>query len=101
MEISDALGIVRQVELPSGTIRYYEQGAGPPVVFVHGLLVNAHLWRRVVPAVARAGFRCLAPDWPLGSHAIAMPRADLTPPGVAGLAAEFLEALDLRDVTVV
>jgi pimeloyl-ACP methyl ester carboxylesterase len=99
--MSDTLGIVREVELPSGTVRYHERGVGPPVVFVHGLLVNAHLWRHVVPAVAQAGFRCLAPDWPLGSHAIAVPRADLSPAGVAGLVAEYLEALDLRDVTVV
>ncbi len=101
MAHSEALGPQRDVELPAGTIRYRECGDGPPVVFVHGLLVNADLWRHVAPAVADAGFRCIAPDWPLGSHEVAVPRADLTPPGVAKLVAEFLEALDLRDVTVV
>ncbi|MFF1823795.1 alpha/beta fold hydrolase [Kribbella sp. NPDC058245] len=90
------------VVLPSGEIEYVEQGAGPAVVFVHGLLVNGKLWRKVVPQVAAAGFRCIAPDWPLGAHRIPMPAdADLTPPGVANLIAEFLEALDLTDVTVV
>jgi pimeloyl-ACP methyl ester carboxylesterase len=90
------------VVLPSGEIEYVEQGAGPAVVFVHGLLVNGKLWRKVVPQVAAAGFRCIAPDWPLGAHRIPMPAdADLTPPGVAKLIAEFLEALDLTDVTVV
>jgi pimeloyl-ACP methyl ester carboxylesterase len=53
-------------------------------VFVHGLLVNANLWRKVVPLVADAGFRCIAPDWPLGAHRAPMPAdADLTPSGVA------------------
>lgn len=91
----------KSVELAAGTIRYRERGEGPPVVFVHGLLVNADLWRNVVPAVS-AGHRCLAPDWPLGSHEVPLkPDADLSPPGVARLIAEFLEALDLEDVTLV
>jgi pimeloyl-ACP methyl ester carboxylesterase len=98
---ADSLGTVHEVELPGGRLRYCERGAGPPVVFVHGLLVNADLWRSVVPGVAAAGFRCIAPDWPLGSHAIAMPGADLSPPGVAALIAAFLQRLELRDVTVV
>jgi pimeloyl-ACP methyl ester carboxylesterase len=69
---------------------------------VHGLLVNADLWRNVVPAVADAGYWCLAPDWPLGSHTVPMPpSADLSPPGVARLIAEFLDALDLTEATVV
>jgi pimeloyl-ACP methyl ester carboxylesterase len=101
MARSEALGPVREVELSAGTVRYRERGDGPPVVFVHGLLVNADLWRHVAPAVAEAGFRCIAPDWPLGSHEVPLPRADLTPPAVANLVAAFLEALDLRDVIVV
>lgn len=91
-----------QVRLSQGTLDYVEAGSGAPVVFVHGLLVNADLWRAVVPAVAESGFRCLAPDWPLGSHRRPMAaHADLTPPGVAKLIAEFLAELDLRDVLVV
>ena len=51
-----------------GTIRYRERGEGEPIVFVHGLLVNGDLWRKVVPRLADR-YRCIAPDWPLGSHA--------------------------------
>ena len=101
MSRSEALGPVHEVELPGGRVTYRERGAGPPVVFVHGLLVNADLWRAVSPAVAQAGYRCIAPDWPLGSHRVAVPGADLSPPGVAQLIANLLEKLDLRDVTVV
>ncbi|HEY4017506.1 MAG TPA: alpha/beta hydrolase [Pseudonocardiaceae bacterium] len=97
-----SLGTTNTVRLPGGEISYRERGSGPPIVFVHGLLVNANLWRKVVPAVADAGFRCIAPDWPLGAHRVPMPAgADLSPPGVAKLIAEFLDALDLDDVTVV
>src|SRR5436309_462564 len=102
MNRSEGLGSQHQVTLPHGEIRYFERGSGRPVVFVHGVLTNAELWRNVVPGVAEAGFRCIAPDWPLGSHEIPMrPDADLTPTGVADLIAAFLEALDLRDVILV
>jgi pimeloyl-ACP methyl ester carboxylesterase len=98
---SESLGSVHEVDLPGGRVRYRERGEGSPVVFVHGVLVNADLWRAVVPVVAAAGFRCIAPDWPLGSHELPVPDADLSPPGVADLVAAFLERLDLTDVTVV
>ena len=65
---SGALGQQNRIELPQGEVQYFERGAGKPVVFVHGLLVNAELWRSVLPGVAEAGFRCIAPDWPLGAH---------------------------------
>jgi pimeloyl-ACP methyl ester carboxylesterase len=91
----------REAALPGGTLRYREAGDGAPVVFVHGYLVDGRLWDGVVDRLADR-FRCLAPDWPLGAHAVGMrPDADLTPYGVAALIAGFLEALDLEDVTIV
>ncbi|MFI9451328.1 alpha/beta fold hydrolase [Amycolatopsis sp. NPDC052450] len=101
MTTSDLLGEVHMADLGSARVRYRDRGEGPPVVFVHGLLTNGLLWRKVAPAVADAGFRCLTPDWPLGSHEIPVPHADLSPPGVAALIARFLEVLDLTDATVV
>jgi pimeloyl-ACP methyl ester carboxylesterase len=101
MSVSDALGQQREVKLSQGTVRYRERGEGEPIVFVHGLLVNGDLWRKVVPLLADR-YRCITPDWPLGSHSVPLARdADLTPPGLAKLIADFMEALDLRDVTVV
>ena len=90
-----------RVELSQGTISYGESGSGDPMVFVHGLLVDGRLWRKVTPRLDTS-FRCLVPDLPLGSHLTPMrPDADLTPPGLARLLADFLEALDLKDVTLV
>lgn len=92
----------REVRLEQGTIRYREWGSGPPVVFVHGILVNGGLWRHVAPRLAEAGFRCIVPDLPLGGHIAAMcPEADLTPPGLSRLLVAFLDALDLDDVDVI
>jgi pimeloyl-ACP methyl ester carboxylesterase len=89
------------VSLPQGTIHYRESGSGPAIVFAHGLLVNGTLWRKVTPLL-EGRFRCVVPDLPLGSHREAMkPDADLTPPGVARILADFMAALDLQDVTLV
>ncbi|MBM4246587.1 MAG: alpha/beta hydrolase [Deltaproteobacteria bacterium] len=55
----------------------------------------------MVPPLAR-GFRCIVPDLPLGSHTPAMRAdADLSPPALARLIAEFLAAPELRSVTLV
>jgi pimeloyl-ACP methyl ester carboxylesterase len=90
-----------EIELSHGTIEYRDQGSGPVVVFIHGLLVNGRIWERVAPAVAEHA-RVIVPDLPLGSHTRPMsPDADLTPPGLAALIAEFLERLELTDVTLV
>ncbi|MFI5780195.1 alpha/beta fold hydrolase [Nocardia sp. NPDC051570] len=101
MGISSALGPAAQVDLPGARINYHEIGSGAPVIFVHGLLVNADLWRKVVPEVAAAGHRCITPDLPFGAHSIPVPEADLSPTGAADLLAAFLDRLDLHDVTLV
>jgi pimeloyl-ACP methyl ester carboxylesterase len=101
MSTDPRLGSAGEVTLGAGTVRYRERGEGPPLLFVHGLLTNADLWRGVVPELA-ANFRCVAPDWPLGSHQVPMrPGADLTPSGIAEVINEFIGALDLERVVVV
>jgi len=78
-----------EVTLPQGTIHYRDTGAGPPVVFVHGLLVDGTLWRKVTPLLEGEA-RCIAPDLPLGSHRVAMNAdAEMTPAGVARLVGDF------------
>ena len=89
------------VELPQGTVRYRDVGSGPPILFVHAALTNGAFWRNVVPRLA-SEYRCLVPDLPLGAHRLPLrPEADLSPPGLARLVADFMTALDLRDVTLV
>lgn len=90
---------VQEAKLPQGTIRYREMGTGDPVVLVHGFMVNSLLWRKVVPRLS-GDFRVVAPDWPMGSHEVPL-GGELTPPAFARIVADFLEALDLRDVTLV
>jgi pimeloyl-ACP methyl ester carboxylesterase len=90
-----------ELELSQGKIRYRDAGDGKPLVFVHGLLVDGLLWRKVTPLLD-GEFRCIVPDWPLGSHRIALaPSADRSPRGMAHLIADFLEAMELEEVTLV
>ena len=90
-----------EITLPQGIVSYRDTGAGPPVVFVHGLLVDGTLWRKVTPLLDDTA-RSIVPDLPLGSHRIPMNAdADVTPHGVARLVGDFLAALDLEDVTLV
>lgn len=90
-----------ELKLSQGQIHYRDEGTGPPVVLVHGLLVNATVWDGLVPALAPQ-LRCIAPDLPLGAHRRAMnPDADLSPEGVARLVAELIERLGLDGVTLV
>ncbi len=41
---------------------YYEMGTGTPVLLCHGFPELAYSWRRVMPAIADAGFRVIAMD---------------------------------------
>ena len=95
------LGPSQVLDLGAGRrIRAHVTGEGPTIVFVHGALVNANLWRKVVARLD--GFKRVTLDLPLGSHLDPMPKeADMRPPALADLIADSLEALELDDVTVV
>lgn len=99
---SPSLGERRVLDLPGGgKVAYFEAGTGAPIVFVHGLLVNANLWRKLVQRLS-PDFRCIALELPLGSHTLpAGSEADLTPHGLAAMVAAAIEALGLDDVTLV
>jgi pimeloyl-ACP methyl ester carboxylesterase len=91
-----------EIELSAGTIEYEDTGgAGPVLVLLHGLLMDASLWDGVIADLS-AGYRCVAPTLPLGAHRRALRAdADLSLPGIARLTAEFLDRLDLHEVTLV
>ncbi|AZM59465.1 MULTISPECIES: alpha/beta fold hydrolase [unclassified Streptomyces] len=89
-----------EIALSAGTIEYEDTGGeGPVVVLLHGLLHDSSVWRKVI-AVLRPGHRLIAPTLPYGAHRRPMTRPP-TPDLVNELIVEFLDRLDLRDVTLV
>jgi pimeloyl-ACP methyl ester carboxylesterase len=93
---------VTEIELSAGTIEYQDTGGdGPVIVLLHGLMMDASLWDGPIAELS-ADHRCVAPTLPLGAHRHPMQDgADLSLRGIARLAAEFLDRLDLHDVTLV
>lgn len=95
-----------QLALKQATIEYQEYGpqdsAYPPVVFVHGVLVDGEMWREVADKLGRLGYRCIVPTLPLGSHTNPVTDAGaLSLDGVAGIVNDVIAALGLSEVTLV
>jgi pimeloyl-ACP methyl ester carboxylesterase len=93
---------VTEIELSAGTIDYEDTGGdGPVLVLLHGLMMDASLWDGLIAELA-SDYRCVAPTLPLGAHRHAMHAdADLSLAAIARLVAEFLDRLDVHDVTLV
>ncbi|HWX74119.1 MAG TPA: haloalkane dehalogenase, partial [Solirubrobacteraceae bacterium] len=92
----------RYREVDSLRLAHRDEGDGAPVVFLHGEPTWSFLWRKVIPPVREAGFRCLAPD--LAGFGASDKPADIgwySYDRHTELTATLLEDLDLRDATVV
>src|SRR5437879_436162 len=98
---SPLLGVLSNARVEAGDIGYFERGTGPAIVFAHGWLANANLFRKVVTRLGDR-YRCIALDLPLGAHRTPVdPDADLSPPGCGAIILDVIEALGLTDVTLV
>ena len=84
-------------------IAYVEAGppAGPPVLLLHGEPTWGFLYRKVIPVLARAGLRAIAPDLPgFGRSDKPAQAADYTYAAHVAWMRGLVEALDLRDATL-
>jgi pimeloyl-ACP methyl ester carboxylesterase len=92
------------VGLTMGDVHYEKDGPdnGRPVVFIHGYAMGGSLWRPLTERLGAAGFRCIAPTWPLGAHSEPTNSdAELTIEAIAAMVGELLEELSLEDVVLV
>lgn len=83
-------------------LAHLDEGEGAPVVFVHGEPTWSFLWRKVIPPVREAGFRCIAPDLAgFGRSDKPTDMAWYSYDRHVALTATLLEDLDLRGATIV
>ena len=92
--------MAHRVTLSAGTLEYEDTGSGEPtLVFLHGLLMDPSLWEEVVDDL-KGDHRCIVPSLPLGAHRQAIGDG-LSFPAVASFVSEFLEQLELSEVTLI
>jgi non-heme chloroperoxidase len=89
-----------RMQTPDGTELFYRDwGAGRPVVFVHGLLMSAEMWRYQAIHLASHGFRAIAYDR-RGHGRSDDPGAGYDFDTLADDLAALLDGLDLTEVTL-
>lgn len=90
----------RSVATPSGRISYIEAGKGPVALFVHGVLLNGHIWRHQLAGLSDMR-RCIAVDLLAHGDTEIAPDQDVSVTANATMLAQFLDALDIDHVDLV
>jgi haloalkane dehalogenase len=92
----------RYREVDGLRLAHLDEGEGRPVVFFHGEPTWSFLWRKVIPPVREAGYRCIAPDYAgFGRSDKPIDVGWYSYDRHVELMALLLEELDLREATVV
>lgn len=92
--------VPRRLEIGAGHMSYVDEGAGPPVLFVHGTPTWSFDWRRLIRTLAPT-HRCVAPDLIGFGHSDRPRDFAYTPEAHAVALAEFVERLGLERFTLV
>ncbi len=90
----------RSVQTASGRISYLECGTGPVALFVHGVLLNSHVWRHQLAGLSDIR-RCLAPDLLAHGDTEIAPDQDVSVSANADMLVQFLDALEVDQVDLV
>lgn len=88
------------VSTPYGQISYLERGSGPTALFVHGVLLNAHLWDETVAHLA-SHRRCVAVDLMGHGETVVDTDQDLSFTAQAAMLAAFIDAVGVGQVDLV
>src|ERR1700745_2563917 len=88
------------VETPSGRISYASAGSGPVALFVHGVVLNQHLWRHQLAGLSDIR-RCIAVDLLAHGDTEIAPDQDVSVTANAKMLEEFLDALHIDQVDLV
>ncbi len=82
-----------------GPVHYIDEGAGPPILFLHGNPDWSFLYRKLVLAL-RDQFRCIALDYPGFGLSVHPSDYGFTSKEHAAVVGEFVDHLDLQDFIV-
>ena len=88
------------VETPSGRISYTSAGSGPVALFVHGVVLNKHLWRHQLAGLSDIR-RCIAVDLLAHGDTEIAPDQDVSVTANAKMLKEVLDALKIDQVDLV
>jgi pimeloyl-ACP methyl ester carboxylesterase len=100
METVQAIAERHFVQIPAGRISYLEQGSGAVALFVHGVLLNAHLWRHQLQALSGIR-RCIAVDLLAHGDTEIARGQGISVTANASMIKEFLDALKIDRVDLV
>ena len=100
MERNKPVAERKQVEISSGRISYIEQGRGPVALFVHGVLLNGHLWRYQLAELSDMRC-CIAVDLLAHGDTEIASHQDVSVTANAEMVKQFLDALKIDQVDLV
>ena len=100
MKTDKASAVRRNVQTASGRISYVERGSGPVALFVHGVLLNGHLWRHQLEELSDIR-RCIAVDLLAHGETEIAPDQDVSVTANAEMLKQFLDALKVNQVDLV
>ncbi len=90
------------MEIDGIRLHYLDEGSGPPILMVHGQPTWSYLYRKMIPPLVAAGYRCVVPDLmgfglsdkPTEESAYSLQRH-------VELITGLVEKLKLQDITIV
>ena len=100
MSSQETLITTHSVETPSGRISYASAGSGPAALFVHGVVLNKHLWRHQLAGLSDIR-RCIAVDLMAHGDTEIAPDQDVSVTANAKMLKEVLDALKIDQVDLV
>jgi pimeloyl-ACP methyl ester carboxylesterase len=100
MSNQQTLITTHSVETPSGRISYASAGSGPAALFVHGVVLNKHLWRHQLTELSDLR-RCIAVDLLAHGDTEIAPDQDVSVTANAKMLKEVLDVLKIDQVDLV
>lgn len=84
------------------TIHYLDEGQGPVIWMMHGMPMWSYVYRKLIPPLVNAGYRCFVPDlMGFGLSSIPQGESEHTLKTHVSMMAELIRQLGLKDITII